>query len=73
MSQDEQTRCRPGYDPVHGRPQHSQGSCRKKAESRLTPAETAFLSRRQRQLDNWQKKHPGAARSAAQHLSKPMP
>ncbi len=30
-----QDRCWPGYEPVPGKPQHSEGSCRKKAARKL--------------------------------------
>ena len=64
-------RCWPGYEPVPGKPEHSQGSCRKKAESKLTPSETKFRKKREAQLDDWKRKHPKSPRKAAQHLHKP--
>jgi hypothetical protein len=64
-------RCWPGYEPVPGKPEHSQGSCRPKAESKLTAAQKRFRSKRKAQLSAWQKKHPKKRRSAAQHLGKP--
>ncbi len=64
-------RCWPGYEPVPGKPEHAQGSCRPKAESKLTPAEKRFRSRRKAQLGSWQKTHAKTRRSAAQHLGKP--
>jgi hypothetical protein len=71
MATKNQNRCWPGYEPVEGKEPHSQGSCRPKADSKLTDSETEFRAKRKRQLDNWQADHPGARRSAAQHLHAP--
>jgi hypothetical protein len=65
------SRCWPGYEPVKGKKQHEQGSCRPKAESKLSSSEKEFRGKREKQLDSWKAKHPGSRRSAAQHLSKP--
>jgi hypothetical protein len=65
------SRCWPGYEPVKGKKQHEQGSCRKKAKSKLTSGEKSFRKKRSAQLDRWQKAHPGAKRKAAQHLRAP--
>jgi hypothetical protein len=65
------SRCWPGYEPVKGKKPNEQGSCRKKAASKSTKSEKEFQAKRKKQLDNWQKKHPGSRRSAAQNLSKP--
>jgi hypothetical protein len=65
------SRCWPGYEPVPGKPQHSESSCRPKAESKLNAEEKKFRAKRKRQLDDWQRKHPGSPRKAAQHLSSP--
>lgn len=43
-------RCWPGYEPVPGKPEHSQGSCRPKAESKSTPAEKESRAKRKREL-----------------------
>lgn len=64
-------RCWPGYEPVKGKPAHSQGSCRPKAESKSTPSEKEFKAKRREQLEEWQKEHPKTRRSAAQHLKSP--
>src|SRR5438270_382701 len=64
-------RCWPGYEPVPGKAEHSQGSCRPKAESKSTPSERQFKAKRRKQLDEWQSKHPGSRRQSAQHLSAP--
>lgn len=64
-------RCWPGYEPVPGKPEHSEGSCRKKPESKAKPAEKKFVAARKKQLDAWQKAHPGSPRKAAQHLKAP--
>jgi len=64
-------RCWPGYEPVPGKPEHSQGSCRKKAASKSSPAEKKAQAARAKQLASWGKKHPGSSKSAAQHLGKP--
>ena len=64
-------RCWPGYEPVPGKPEHSEGSCRKKAESKTKPTEKAFVAKRKKQLDAWQKEHPNSPRQAAQHLAAP--
>lgn len=70
MANDE-NRCWPGYEPVKGKNEHEQGSCKPKADSKSTPGEKQFRAKRKRQLDRWEEKHPGAPRKAAQHLSKP--
>jgi len=65
-------RCWPGYEPVHGKAQHSQGSCRAKAKKKpLTASEKKFRAARDRQLKRWEKAHPGSPRKAAQHLRAP--
>lgn len=64
-------RCWPGYEPVPGKPVHSQGSCRKKPDTALKPAEKEFRAKRERQLADWKKKHPKSPKKAAQHLRKP--
>jgi hypothetical protein len=64
-------RCWPGYEPVKGKEQHEQGSCRPKADSKLSSSEKEFREKRGHQLDQWKKTHPGSPRKAAQHLSKP--
>jgi hypothetical protein len=71
MAEKKRTQCWPGYEPVPGKPQHGEGSCRPKPESELTASEEAFRAKRKHQLDEWQKDHPGAPRKAAQHLKKP--
>ena len=68
---DESNRCWPGYEPVAGKEQHEQGSCRKKPESKSSSGERKFQQSREKQLDNWEKKYPGTSRSAAQHLAAP--
>lgn len=64
-------RCWPGYEPVKGKQPHSEGSCRPKAESKLTDSESKFRQQRKKQLDSWQAEHPGTKKSAAQHLHAP--
>ncbi len=64
-------RCWPGYEPVKGKAKNSEGSCRKKAASKSTPSEKRFQAKRKKQVDDWQKAHPGSPRKAAQHLHKP--
>ena len=71
MAKKSSDRCWPGYEPVPGKPQHSEGSCRPKAESKLKSGEKKFRARREQQLDKWQDEHKGSPRKAAQHLSKP--
>jgi hypothetical protein len=71
MANDE-NRCWPGYEPVKGKEQHEQGSCRPKAEGKLTEAEKQFRGKREKQLNTWEKKHPGSPRKAAQHLHHPQ-
>lgn len=71
MAAKKQSRCWPGYEPAPGKPKHSQGSCRPKAESKTTPREKQFRARRRRQLDKWEAQHPHTRKSAAQHLSAP--
>lgn len=71
MAAKKQSRCWPGYEPVPGKKQHSEGSCRPKAESKTTPSEKQFRAKRKKQLDEWQKEHPKTRRSAAQHLGEP--
>lgn len=69
MSAKRTSRCWPGYEPVAGKKPNDQGSCRPKADS--NPSEKQFKAKRKRQLDEWQKEHPGKGRQAAQHLSGP--
>ena len=64
-------RCWPGYEPVEGKPEHTQGSCRPKAESKLTDSENDFRAKRKKQLSKWQAEHPGSPKKAAQHLHAP--
>ena len=64
-------RCWPGYEPVAGKTQHSQGSCRPKAKRSLTTREKRFRNARKGQLRRWSKSHPGSPRKAAQHLHAP--
>jgi hypothetical protein len=71
MPEKKQNRCWPGYEPVKGKKPNSQGSCRPKAESKLTEGEKNFRAKRKRQLKKWQADHPGTRKSAAQHLSAP--
>lgn len=66
-----ENRCWPGYEPVPGKTEHEQGSCKKKAASKSSPSEKKVQQARKKQLDRWQKEHPGSRRSAAQHLSAP--
>ena len=65
---EESNRCWPGYEPVPGKPEHSQGSCRKKAPSKSTAADKKAQQSREKQLDRWQEQHPGSPQKAAQHL-----
>jgi hypothetical protein len=51
MAKKDSNRCWPGYEPVPGKPEHSQGSCRPEAESKLTPKERKVRVARKRQLD----------------------
>ena len=67
----DENRCWPGYEPVKGKKQHEQGSCRPTAESNLTDSEKQFRAKRAKQLEDWKKQHPGSSTKAAQHLSKP--
>jgi hypothetical protein len=64
-------RCWPGYEPVAGKEEHEQGSCRPKAESKLTPKEKEFRAARKKQLAVWKKDHPRSPKKAAQGLRKP--
>ena len=64
-------RCWPGYEPVPGKKEHSQGSCRPKSKSKLSNGEKRVRRARERQLDRWQAQHPGSPRKAAQHLHSP--
>jgi hypothetical protein len=50
-----ETRCWPGYEPVKGKKPHSEGSCRPKAESKVSGSEKAFRAKRRRQLDECRK------------------
>jgi hypothetical protein len=67
----EKNRCWPGYEPVPGKEAHEQGSCRPKAEAKLSSGEKEFRKARRRQLSEWQRAHPGKKRKAAQHLHAP--
>lgn len=71
MATKKENRCWPGYEPVKGKQPHTQGSCRPKAESKLTDSEKEFRAKRKRQLEEWQADHPGTRKSAAQHLHGP--
>ncbi len=71
MSAKKTSRCWPGYEPVPGKKPNDQGSCRPKADTKATQSEKQFKAKRKRQLDEWQKEHPGKRRQAAQHLSAP--
>jgi Tfp pilus assembly protein PilX len=42
-----------------------------KAESKLNSGEKQFRKERRAQLNRWEKEHPHARKSAAQHLGKP--
>jgi hypothetical protein len=65
-------RCWPGYEPVPGKKQHTQGSCRPKAKKKLKKgSEKQFRAARERQLQRWEAAHPGSPRKAAQHLHAP--
>ena len=68
---EEENRCWPGYEPVPGKPEHSQGSCRPKADSKLAPSEKTFRVKRARQLSDWKASHKNSPKKAAQHLHKP--
>jgi hypothetical protein len=63
-------RCWPGYEPVPGKPQHSQGSCRPKKKN-LKSGEKKFRATREQQLSRWKTAHPGSPKKAAQHLHRP--
>jgi len=65
-------RCWPGYEPVPGKNEHSQGSCRPKSKDRLAPSEKQFRKKRDRQLQRWKKSHPGSPQKSAQHLHAPQ-
>lgn len=71
MPKEKKDRCWPGYEPVEGKPPGSQGSCRPEADSKLTPSEKKFRTKRRLQLDRWQAEHPNTRKSAAQHLHAP--
>ncbi len=71
MAKEDSNRCWPGYEPVPGKPAHSQGSCRPEPESKLTPAGKKVRAQRKKQLDQWQAEHPGTPRKTAQHLQQP--
>lgn len=68
---EKKNRCWPGYEPVPGKSQHEQGSCRPKAESKATPSEKEFRAKRRKQLDKWDAEHPHTRKSASQHLHSP--
>ena len=68
---EKQNRCWPGFEPVPGKPEHSEGSCKKKAASKSSPSDKKAQVKRTKQLTAWQKEHPGSSKSAAQHLHKP--
>jgi hypothetical protein len=66
-----ENRCWPGYEPVPGKSQHEQGSCRPKAESKMSGGEKSFRGKRKKQLETWKAEHPGSPKKAAQHLHAP--
>jgi hypothetical protein len=65
MAENKENRCWPGYEPVKGKPQHSQGSCKPKSEAKTSPSEKEFRANRRRQLDKWQAEHPNTRRCSA--------
>ena len=67
-SKSRSNRCWSGYEPVKGKAPQSQGSCRRKAVSKSTPAEKRNQRARKVQIDSWQKNHKGSPRKAAQHV-----
>ncbi len=67
----DENRCWPGYEPVPGKTQHEQGSCKPKAKSKMSGGEKNFRSKRKKQLDSWKAEHPGSPKKAAQHLHAP--
>ncbi len=71
VARKKKTRCWPGYEPVPGKPQHSQGSCRPKSKRKLASSEKKFRAARERQLQSWKKSHLNSPRKAAQHLHAP--
>ena len=68
---EKENRCWPGYEPVKGKKEHEQGSCRAKPKSKLSPDEKEFRQKRERQLEQWKKEHPESPKKAAQHLRQP--
>ena len=68
---EKEDRCWPGYEPVKGKQPDEQGSCRPKADVKLTASEKEFRGKRAKQLAKWKKAHPGSPATAAQHLHKP--
>lgn len=64
-------RCWPGYEPVPGKSQHEQGSCRPKAQSKMSGGEKSFRAKRKKQLATWKTEHPESPKKAAQHLHAP--
>ncbi len=71
MAAKNENRCWPGYEPVPGKREHEQGSCRPKAHSKLKPSEKNFRSKRRKELDKWEAEYPHTRNSASQHLSAP--
>jgi hypothetical protein len=71
MPKKDANRCWPGYEPVPGKTKNEQGSCKKKADSKLAASEASFRKKREKQLQDWKKEHPGSPKKAAQHLHKP--
>jgi hypothetical protein len=59
MATKDSERCWPGYEPVKGKKEHEQGSCRKKAESKMTPSEKEFVRKRQEQIHSGDKGKSG--------------
>ena len=70
MAKDD-NRCWPGYEPVPGKSEHEQGSCRPKAESKMSEGEKSFRAKRKKQLDSWKAEHLGSPKKGAQHLRAP--
>ncbi len=62
---EKENRCWPGYEPVPGKPEHSQGSCKKKPESRSSASDKKAQGARAKQLTGWKKEHLGSSKSAA--------
>ena len=65
-----ENRCWPGYEPVPGKKEHEQGSCRKKPKSRSTPKEQEVQEKRASELKAQRQKTAAKKRTATKSTAR---